>query len=58
MLNKEEISVEISSAILIKYEGRARDILVMCDKLISFSMKSELRKLFFVIRVLEVLHDP
>ena len=38
--------------------GSYRGILAMCDWLISFSMKHEFRKLFFVIHDLKVLCDP
>lgn len=57
MLSKQEICGNFFSD-LDQIRGSYRCILVMRDKLFSFSMKSEFRKLFFVIRVLEVLHDP
>ena len=38
--------------------GSYKDILVICDKLILFSVKREFRKLFLVIRDQRVLRAP
>ena len=40
------------------FRGSYRGIPVIRDKLILFSVKRELRKLFFVIRDLKVFGDP